>query len=143
MQLPDNFNLNFSKATMLKIIIIAFPIILGSGYAGVTFYNKMLDTIEASEGLSDIKQDIKELKLQVSAIKERQIEALDANIRLQEKASESYALSKEAIALAKATQRETEATGNAIKSEITTMIKSVEDKLDVIKRATTNPLDRR
>ena len=34
----------------------------------------MLDTIEASEGLSDIKQDIKELKLQVSAIKERQME---------------------------------------------------------------------
>ena len=120
-----------------------FPIILGTGYAGVTFYNKMLDTIEASEGLSDIKQDIKELKLQVSAIKERQIEALDANIRLQEKAADAYVLSKEASAISKATQRELTATSENLKSEVKTMIQSVEDKLDVIKRATTNPLDRR
>jgi hypothetical protein len=120
-----------------------FPIILGTGYAGVTFYNKMLDTIEASEGLSDIKQDIKELKLQVSAIKERQMEGLDANIRLQEKAADAYVLSKEASAISKATQRELTATSENLKSEVKTMIKSVEDKLDVIKRATTNPLDRR
>ena len=143
MQLPDNFNLTFSKGTMSKIIIIVFPIILGTGYAGVTFYNKMLDTIEASEGLSDIKQDIKELKLQVSAIKERQMEGLDANIRLQEKAADAYVLSKEASAISKATQRELTATSENLKSEVKTMIKSVEDKLDVIKRATTNPLDRR
>ena len=120
-----------------------FPIILGTGYAAVTFYNKMLDTIEASEGLSDIKQDIKELKLQVSAIKERQMEGLDANIRLQEKAADAYVLSKEASAISKATQRELTATSENLKSEVKTMIKSVEDKLDVIKRATTNPLDRR
>jgi len=120
-----------------------FPIILGTGYGAVTFYNKMLDTIEASEGLSDIKQDIKELKLQVSAIKERQMEGLDANIRLQEKAADAYVLSKEASAISKATQRELTATSENLKSEVKTMIKSVEDKLDVIKRATTNPLDRR
>ena len=143
MQLPDNFNLTLSKGTISKIIIIVFPIILGTGYAGVTFYNKMLATIEASEGLSDIKQDIKELKLQVSAIKERQIEGLDANIRLQEKAADAYVLSKEASAISKATQRELTATSENLKSEVKTMIKSVEDKLDVIKRATTNPLDRR
>jgi hypothetical protein len=143
MQLPDNFNLTLSKGTISKIIIIVFPIILGTGYAGVTFYNKMLDTIEASEGLSDIKQDIKELKLQVSAIKERQMEGLDANIRLQEKAADAYVLSKEASAISKATQRELTATSENLKSEVKTMIKSVEDKLDVIKRATTNPLDRR
>ena len=143
MQIPESFNLTFSKATISKIIIIVFPIILGTGYAGVTFYNKMLDTIEASEGLSDIKQDIKELKLQVSAIKERQIEGLDANIRLQEKAADAYVLSKEASAISKATQRELTATSENLKSEVKTMIQSVEDKLDVIKRATTNPLDRR
>ena len=103
----------------------------------------MLKTIEASEGLSDIKQDIKELKLQVSAIKERQLEGLNANVRLQEKVADAYVLSKESSAISLSTQRELKATTEAIKSEVETMIKSVEDKLDVIKRATTNPLDRR
>lgn len=102
----------------------------------------MNETIESVESLGSIKDDIHELQIQVKSIKERQIEALDANIRLQEKASESYALSKEAIALSKATQRETEATGNAIQSEVKTLVKSVEDKLDVLKRAVTNPLAR-
>lgn len=143
MQLPDNFNLTFSKGTMSKIIIILFPIVLGSGYAGVTFYNKMLKTIEATSKFTIIEDDIKQLKLQVAAIKERQLEGLDANIRLQEKAADAYVLSKEASAISKATQRELAATSENLKSEVKTMIQSVEDKLDVIKRATTNPLDRR
>lgn len=143
MQIPESFNLTFSKGMISKIIIILFPIVLGSGYAGVTFWNKMLKTIEASEGLSDIKQDIKELKLQVSAIKERQLEGLNANVRLQEKVADAYVLSKESSAISQSTQRELKASTEAIKSEVETMIKSVEDKLDVIKRATTNPLDRR
>lgn len=117
--------------------------VLGSGYAGVTFYNKMLKTIEATSKFTIIEDDIKQLKLQVAAIKERQLEGLDANIRLQEKAADAYVLSKEASAISKATQRELAATSENLKSEVKTMIQSVEDKLDVIKRATTNPLDRR
>jgi hypothetical protein len=128
---------------MSKIIIILFPVVLGSGYAGVTFYNKMLKTIEATSKFTIIEDDIKQLKLQVAAIKERQLEGLDANIRLQEKAADAYVLSKEASAISKATQRELAATSENLKSEVKTMIQSVEDKLDVIKRATTNPLDRR
>lgn len=115
---------------------------MGSGYGLTSFYIKMNQTIEATASLGGMKRDIQQLQTQLDSIKERQIEALDANIRLQEKASDSYALSKEAIALSKATQRETEATGNAIKSEVNTLVKSVEDKLDVVKRAVTNPLAR-
>jgi len=143
MQIPESFNLTFSKGTMSKIIIIVFPIVLGSGYAGVTFYNKMLKTIEATSKFTIIEDNIKELKLQVSAIKERQLEGLDTNVRLQEKVADAYVLAKESNAVALSTQREFKASTAATKSEVETMIRSVEDKLDVIKRATTNPLDRR
>lgn len=115
---------------------------LGSGYAGVTFFNKMNDTIEATESLGDMKSEIKELHIQVKALKERQMEALESNVRLQEKASDAIALAREASSISKSTQRELEATTSATKSEINTMVKSVEDKLEVLKRATTNPLGR-
>ena len=103
----------------------------------------MNETIEASKGLSSIKKDINELQIQLGSVKERQVESLNSNIRLQEKASEAYALSKESIALSKATSRETEAISKAVQSEVDTKLQALNDKLEVIKRATTNPLDRR
>ena len=103
----------------------------------------MNETIEASKGLSSIKKDINELQIQLGSVKERQVESLNSNIRLQEKASEAYALSKESIALSKATSRETEAIAKAVQSEVDTKLEALNDKLEVIKRATTNPLDRR
>lgn len=103
----------------------------------------MNETIEASQGLGQIKKDINEIQIQLTSIKERQVESLNSSIRLQERASEAYALSKESIALSKATQRETQAISNAIQSEVDTKLQALNDKLEVIKRATTNPLDRR
>lgn len=102
----------------------------------------MIDTIEATKSLGSMKADIKELQIQLSSIKERQMESLNANIRLQEKAADAFVLSKEASAISKATQRELTATSENLKSEVNTAIKAVEDKLEVIKRATTNPLGR-
>jgi len=108
----------------------------------VTFYNKMLKTIEATGKFQTIEDDIHTLQLQLTAIKERQLEGLNTNVRLQEKVADAYVLAKESNAVALSTQRELKATTEATKSEVETMIKSVEDKLDVIKRATTNPLGR-
>lgn len=122
--------------------MILFPIILGSGYGAVVFIEKMNKTIAATSKFKVIEDDIKTLQLQITSIKERQMESLDASIRIQEKASDAIALSREANSIAKSTQRELEATTDATKSEVKTMIKSVEDKLEVIKRATTNPLGR-
>src|SRR5210317_1823090 len=115
MQLPDNFNLTFSKGTMSKIIMILFPIVLGSGYAGVTFYNKMLKTIEATGKFKIIEDDIHTLQLTVDAIKERQLEGLNTNVRLQEKVADAYVLAKESNAIALSTQREFQATTEATK----------------------------
>ena len=103
----------------------------------------MLKTIEATSKFRVIEDNINELQLTVSAIKERQLEGLNTNVRLQEKVADAYVLAKESNAVALSTQRELKASTEATKSEVQTMIKSVEDKLDVIKRATTNPLDRR
>lgn len=122
--------------------MILFPIILGSGYGAVVFIEKMNKTIAATSKFKVIEDDITTLQLQITSIKERQMESLDASIRIQEKASDAIALAREANSIAKSTQRELEATTDATKSEVKTMIKSVEDKLEVIKRATTNPLGR-
>jgi hypothetical protein len=103
----------------------------------------MLKTIEATGKFSVIEDDIHALQIQLTAIKERQLEGLNTNVRLQEKVADAYVLAKESNAVALSTQRELKATTEATKSEVETMIRSVEDKLDVIKRATTNPLDRR
>ena len=103
----------------------------------------MLKTIEATGKFRVIEDNINTLQLTVDAIKERQLEGLNTNVRLQEKVADAYVLAKESNAVALSTQRELKATTEATKSEVETMIKSVEDKLEVIKRATTNPLDRR
>ncbi len=123
--------------------MILFPIILGSGYGAVVFIEKMNKTIAATSKFVVIEDNIKELQHNIQAIKERQLEGLDASVRLQEKISTAYVLAKESSAISQSTQRELEATTESLKAEVKTMIKSVEDKLDVIKRATTNPLDRR
>ena len=102
----------------------------------------MLKTIEATGKFSVIEDNIKTLQLTVDGIKERQLEGLNTNVRLQEKVADAYVLAKESNAVALSTQRELKATTAATKSEVETMIKSVEDKLEVIKRATTNPLGR-
>ena len=103
----------------------------------------MNKTIAATSKFVVIEDNIKELQHNIQAIKERQLEGLDASVRLQEKISTAYVLAKESSAISQSTQRELEATTESLKAEVKTMIKSVEDKLDVIKRATTNPLDRR
>jgi len=103
----------------------------------------MLKTISATSKFAQIEEDINTLNLQLTAIKERQLEGLNTNVRLQEKVADAYVLAKESNAIAVSVQRELQVSTEATRTEVEVMIKSVEDKLDVIKRATTNPLDRR
>ena len=143
MKLPESFNLTFSSKTISRIIIFLTPIILGSGYGAVVFIEKMNKTIAATGKFRQIEDDINELQIQLTAVKERQLEGLDTNVRLQEKVADAYVLAKESNAIAVSVQRELQVSTEATRTEVEVMIKSVEDKLDVIKRATTNPLDRR
>ena len=61
----------------------------------------MNETIEASEGLGGIKKDIQKMQIEISGLKERQVESLNTSIGLQEKKSEAYSLYKEKIVLNK------------------------------------------
>jgi hypothetical protein len=103
----------------------------------------MNKTIAATGKFRQIEDDINELQIQLTAVKERQLEGLNTNVRLQEKVADAYVLAKESNAIAVSVQRELQVSTEATRTEVEVMIKSVEDKLDVIKRATTNPLDRR
>ena len=100
----------------------------------------MNETIESSKGLGGITRDIQQLQTEITHLKERQMDSLNASIRIQEKSSDAYVLAKEAATIAKSTQRELEATSKNIKTEVETMTSSLEEKLEIIRRATTNPL---
>ena len=121
-------------------MLLAAPIVFGGAYSGITFWNKMVKTIEATSKLTALQTDMATMQEQLTSIKENQLNSLQSNIRLQEKASEAIALAREASAISKSTQREVEVTIEASKSEVKTMVQSLEDKVEVLKRATTNPL---
>lgn len=74
--------------------------------------------------------------------RERYVELMQTNIRLQEKASEAIALAREAKALSSGTSREVEATISSIRSEVNSQINAVNDKMKALQKATTNPLGR-
>ena len=72
--------------------------------------------------------------------RERYVELMHTNIRLQEKASEAIALAREAKAVSSGTSREVEASLSSIRSEVKSQIDGVNDKMRALQKATTNPL---
>ena len=72
--------------------------------------------------------------------RERYVELMQTNIRLQEKASEAIALAREAKALSSGTSRVVEASLSSIRSEVKSQIDGVNDKMRALQKATTNPL---
>lgn len=81
-----------------------------------------------------------EHKMQVQ--QERYMELMQSNVKLQDKASDAYVLAKESAAVSKASQREVEASLNAMRNEVKAELESVKDKMNALKKATTNPLGR-
>ena len=80
------------------------------------------------------------LEEQLSEQRERYVELMQTNIRLQEKASEAIALAREAKAVSAGTSREVEASLSSIRSEVASQINGVNDKMKALQKATTNPL---
>jgi hypothetical protein len=74
--------------------------------------------------------------------RERYVELMQTNIRLQEKASEAIALARESKAVSAGTAREVEASLTSIRSEVKSQIDGVNDKMKALQKATTNPLGR-
>jgi len=86
---------------------------------------------------------IEALEIKVQNQQERYMEIMQANIRLQEKASDAIALAREASAVSKGTAREVEASLTSIRSEVNAAISGINDRMKALQKATTNPLDKR
>lgn len=82
------------------------------------------------------------LEEQLNDQRERYVELMQTNIRLQEKASEAIALAREAKAVSSGTAREVDASLTSIRSEVKSQIDGVNDKMKALQKATTNPLGR-
>ena len=80
------------------------------------------------------------LEEQLSEQRERYVELMQMNVRLQEKASEAIAQAREAKAVSTGTAREVDASLSSIRSEVTSQINGVNDKMKALQKATTNPL---
>ena len=80
------------------------------------------------------------LEEQLSEQRERYVELMQMNVRLQEKASEAIAQAREAKAVSTGTSREVDAALSSIRSEVKSQIDGVNDKMKALQKATTNPL---
>ena len=129
------FSLTLSSRTMLTLVLAALPIIGGGAYYGITLYNKMLSVINKFDANKVVM-----LEEQLNDQRERYVELMQTNIRLQEKASEAIALAREAKAVSSGTSREVEASLSSIRSEVKSQIDGVNDKMRALQKATTNPL---
>ena len=129
------FSLTLSSRTMLTLVLTALPIIGGGAYYGITLYNKMLSVINKFDYTKVVM-----LEEQLNDQRERYVELMQTNIRLQEKASEAIALAREAKAVSSGTSREVDAALSSIRSEVKSQIDGVNDKMKALQKATTNPL---
>jgi hypothetical protein len=102
----------------------------------------MLSTIEQTKGISTINKRVASIEIKLEAQQERYLELMTSNIRLQEKASDALANSRETKAVSTGNTREVEAALLSIRSEVAGQLSAVEDRMKALQRATTNPLGR-
>lgn len=100
----------------------------------------MVSTINKTKGLSTIEDRVAALEIKVDAQQSRYLELMTSNIRLQEKASDALALARETKAISGGNVREVEASLLSIRSEVTSQLQGVNDRMKALQRATTNPL---
>ena len=85
---------------------------------------------------------IEALEHQMKTQQERYMELMQTNVKLQDKASDAFVLAKETAAIAKGSQREVEASLNAMRNEVRAELESDNAKMKALQTATTNPLGR-
>lgn len=152
------FSLTLSPQMILGLILTALPVIGGSAYAGITFFNKMQDTIEAVESAkpyddTELRELAKRLEVEMKSVKERQLATAEQAVRVAEKASDAIALARETSAIAKGSSAETKAVLDAqgreinaklsqLQNEINNAVSNLRTEMNALKRASTNPLSK-
>ena len=160
------FSLNLSSQMILGLILTALPVIGGGAYAGVTFYNKMIETIEAVDDYKPyddtaLREKVQAFEIEMKSVKERQLAIAEQAVRIAEKSSDAIALARETKAVASgaaaesaALSRETKSSVESANREIQTKLAALKQDLDstaaslrsemnALKRATVNPMSNR
>lgn len=152
------FSLTLSPQMILGLILTVLPVIAGSAYAGITFFNKMQDTIEAVESSkpyddTEIREKVQTFEVEMKSVKERQLATAEQAVRIAEKASDAIALARETSAIAKGSSTETKAILDAqgrevaakltqLQNEINNAVTNLRTEMNALKRATSNPLSK-
>ena len=152
------FSLSLSPQMMLGLILTVLPVLAGGAYAGVTFYNKMVATIEAVDEAkpyddTEIRQQVQALQIESKATKERMLQSMESAVRIQEKATDAIALARETHAIARGSAAEakavTESQGREVNAKLAQLQQQIESttaalrmEMNTLKRATTNPLSK-
>jgi chromosome segregation ATPase len=152
------FSLTLSPQMILGLILTVLPVIAGSAYAGITFFNKMQDTIEAVDSAkpyddTELREQVQAFSIEMKSVKERQLATAEQAVRIAEKASDAIALARETSAVSRGSAAETKAVLDAqgrevnaklsqLKNEIDSAVSNLRTEMNALKRATTNPMSK-
>ena len=152
------FSLTLSPQMILGLILTVLPVIAGSAYAGITFFNKMQATIDAVDSAkpyddTELREKVQTFEIEMKAVKERQLATAEQAVRIAEKASDAIALARETSAVSRGSAAETKAVLDAqgrevnaklsqLKNEIDSAVNNLRTEMNALKRATTNPMSK-
>lgn len=148
------YSLNLSSQMILGLIVTFLPIIGGAAYTGINFWAKMNKTIEAVDKFkpyddTDFREKIRVFEIEMKSVKERQINIAEQAVKVAEKASDAVALARETRAIASglttenaAQSREIQARLDGLKRDVDNAVASLRSEMAMIKRATTNRLEK-
>jgi hypothetical protein len=160
------YSVSLSSQMILGLIVTFLPIIGGATYSGIKFWGQMEETIEAVDKFkpyddTEFKERIQAFEIEVKAVKERQLAIAEQAVRIAEKSSDAIALARETKAIASgaaaegaAMNRETKSAVESANREVQTKLAALKQDLDstaaalrsemnMLKRATSNPLTTR
>jgi hypothetical protein len=143
---------NLSPKAIFLTLSIILPAIGGTGYVGITTYNRVIAATEAIEAAkpyddAELRAEVNALKVQLSAqqasvnvVKDSMVTTSNQLVSMQEKVSNAIGTANEAKAITNGNVRETSASLLGVREEMKATREGIESQLKALKRATSNPL---
>jgi hypothetical protein len=150
-EIKESYSSLSPKAIFLTLSII-LPMIGGTGYVGITTYNRVIAATEAIEAAkpyddAELRAEVNALKVQLAAqqssvntVKDSMVTTSNQLVSMQEKVSNALGTANEAKAITNGNVRETAASLLGVREEMKATREGIESQLKALKRATSNPL---
>jgi len=150
-EIKESYSSLSPKAILLTLSII-LPMIGGTGYVGITTYNRVIAATEAIEAAkpyddAELRAEVNALKVQLAAqqqsvntVKDGMVTTSNQLVSMQEKVSNALGTANEAKAITNGNVRETAASLLGVREEMKATREGIESQLKALKRATSNPL---